>query len=193
MAKTEHSIVVSQKPGRTIGYIAGAAFMSGLCLFMVLIDFRDADAGPFGLFTANSILYFVLKLILLGGAVFFCYGTLFFFKTARQGKAILIADEHGITDNSSALSFGLILWSDIRRIYIGSVMNQRFIELVIPDEAKYIRRLSPWKQRAILANRAMGHEIACITLNATGVSPETILPDLLCLFEQAAGNTPSPD
>lgn len=112
---------------------------------------------------------------------------MFLIKKAKQGKAFLIADDHGITDNSSALSFGLIPWSDIRRIYIGSVMNQRFIEVEIPDEDSYIGRLAPWEQKAIQANRGMGHEIVCITLNATGISPETILAELLRLFEQASG------
>lgn len=66
----EPSIVMRQKTSRTILYIAGSTLMSVLCLLLVLLNFLDSNLGPFGLFTANSIFYFLFKLILLAGVAF---------------------------------------------------------------------------------------------------------------------------
>ena len=66
-----------------------------------------------------------------------------------------------------------------------SLMNNQFIEVELNDEKKYLEKRKGLKKLAALANKKIGHQIVCITLNTVQVSPQSVLPKLLRLFEQA--------
>jgi hypothetical protein len=181
------SITVKQSLKGNILYAFGAFAMSLISLLLVFVNFRPLH-GLFGLLFQISIIYILFKVILAFGFVFFGYCFLFFLKRARSGKDILIVDEKGITDHSSALAFGFIPWSDIDRIYIDSSMGNQFLELVLINEEHYLSKLRGLKRQAALANKKLKHQIVCISLNSTGVSPMDLLPSIQELFEQSRSN-----
>lgn len=177
------TIVVKQSKKGTILYSIGAILMSLASLLLVFVNFRSED-GSLSILTQNDILYILLKVILVIGFFFFGICFIFILKRAKEGKEILVVNNEGITDNSSALAFGFIPWSDIDKVYIDSVMGNQFIELVINNEDKYISTLNGIKKNLVLTNKKMGHQLVCISLNSTGVSPQTILPKIQEIFKK---------
>lgn len=177
-------IVVKQSLKGNILYAFGALVM---CLLSILLEFVDLRSiqGILKVLIQNSIVYFLLKVILAIGFLFFGYCSFYIIKRAISGKDILIVDEKGITDNSSALAFGFIPWTDIDDIYIDSDMGNQFIELVINNEEYYLQKLSGIKKQAILTNKKMGHQVVCITLNSSGISPKALLPKIHEMFEHS--------
>lgn len=176
-------IIVKQSLKGNILYVFGALLMCVLSLLFVFMDLRVSE-GILKVITQNDILYIILKIIFVIGFLFFGYCFFFLLKRAKAQKDILIVDEKGITDNSSALAFGFIPWSDVEKIYIDSVMGNYFIEIVLKNEENYLQRLKGVKKLLVLANKNMGHQLVCITLNSTGVSPDKLLPKILEKFEQ---------
>jgi len=74
------------------------------------------------------------------GIIFFgscgVYGLVKFFDT----KPGLIINSTGITDNSSGVSAGLILWHEITGISVKEMHSQKFLTIEVTDPQKYIAR-----------------------------------------------------
>ena len=64
---------------------------------------------------------------------------------------------------------------EIEDAYIGSSVGNEFIELKIKNEEKYLKNLPFFKKLLINANKKMGYEIVCITLNTTNYSVREVL------------------
>lgn len=76
----------------------------------------------------------VLGIVLFGAAGVFGIKKLF------DKKVGLIIDENGITDNSSALSIGLIEWKDINGIELTQVNSIKFLRIGFKNPEKYISK-----------------------------------------------------
>lgn len=178
------AIVIKQNTKKNIFYVAGTLVMSILFLWMVFLDCRP-ETGILGVLCQSTVFYILLKILFVVGALFCVYGAIYMMKRIKSGKAVLIVDQTGVTDNSSAAALGFIPWADIDRIYMDSMMNNQFIELVLKDEEKYLAKMSGYKKFTALSNKKLGHQIVCITLNFTGVSPQSVFLKMQLLFEQA--------
>ena len=126
----------------------------------------------------------VLGIILFGWCLFYSLKRLF------TAGVVLIVDEKGITDNSSAIAVGFIGWLDIEDIYIADnrVHNKygskiKFIEIKVKDNEKYLGKLSFFKKKMLRLNILSGTEVICINLVGTGVKPNNLLVDMKTLFE----------
>lgn len=178
------AIVIKQNTKKNIFYVAGTLVMSILFLWMVFLDCRP-KTGILGVLCQSAVFYILLKILFVVGALFCVYGAIYMMKRIKSGKAVLIVDQTGVTDNSSAAALGFIPWADIDRIYMDSMMNNQFIELVLKDEEKYLAKMSGYKKFTALSNKKLGHQIVCITLNFTGVSPQSVFLKMQLLFQQA--------
>ena len=180
-------ITVKQNLKGNIVYIFGSFVMSMIALLLAFVDFRSFE-GIFKVLFQINIFYILYKAILVIGFLFFGYCSFYYLKRAKSGKDILIVDEKGVTDNSSALAFGFIPWMDIDNIYIDSSMGNEFIELVLNNEEYYLKKLHGLKKLVVLGNKKMKHQPVCITLNSTGISPSTLLAKIYEMFEQSKLN-----
>ena len=126
-------------------------------------------------FDINIILEIIMKIILSFGVFFFGYAGIYLIRRMKNNKEMLIINNKGITDNSSAISIGFIPWEEIEDAYIGSSVGNEFIELKIKNEEKYLKNLPFFKKLLINANKKMGYEIVCITLNTTNYSVREVL------------------
>jgi hypothetical protein len=87
---------------------------------------------------ASCILFFGLGFII------------FLLKLLGFKKYKLIIDDTGITDNSNKGSIGHIPWSDIKEVKINSVVNQKFLTIVVNNPDDYIN-----KQRTLAKRKGM--------------------------------------
>lgn len=126
-------------------------------------------------FDINIILEIIMKIILFFGVFFFGYAGIYFIIRMKKNKEMLIINNKGITDKTSAISLGFIPWEEIEEAYIGSSVGNEFIELKIKNEEKYLKNLPFFKKLLINSNKKMGYEIVCITLNTTNYSVREVL------------------
>lgn len=70
-------------------------------------------------------------------------------------KPGLILDDNGITDNSSAISVGLILWKDIISIRTIKVQSTKFLIIKVKNPKKYLSGSSKFKNFLLKANMKM--------------------------------------
>lgn len=123
----------------------------------------------------NLLYQIVLKIGCFCGVFFFGFGAIYCFKRMNKKNVFLAINEEGITDHTTAISLGFIPWKDIENVYVGTVFGEKFIELKIKYEDKYLQNLNFIKKMFIYGQKRMGHQIACITLNTTSYSISEVL------------------
>jgi hypothetical protein len=96
------------------------------------------------------------------GLGFIAFPIVFF----RAGPQVLV-NEDGIDDRR--LKLGLIPWSDIRALSIGSVNSVKFLCIELVDPEKYLSRLPRWKRALAAANEGMG--FPALSIGFSGLSP----------------------
>lgn len=86
--------------------------------------------------------------------VFFGYAMIFMIKKLQEDEPGLIIDETGITDRSSSIAVGHIPWSDIQKFTIASVMNQKFLMIVVKNPNDYInKQTNALRRRGLIYNQ----------------------------------------
>lgn len=95
----------------------------------------------------------IIKWIGYASVVFFGACAIFISQKLFDKKPGLIIDEEGITDNSSGVSAGKILWKDVKEISEHEVMGQKFIMLRMKNPEFYLQReKDPIKRRMMELN-----------------------------------------
>lgn len=88
--------------------------------------------------------------------VFFGLIGIFVFIKLFDSKPGLIINEKGIIDNSSGISVGLVLWSEIEEILIVENSKQKFIMLVLNNPQNYLSKIkNRFKRKATELNYKM--------------------------------------
>ena len=176
-------LIIEQNKRGSILYIAGAIIMSVLSAILTFTDFRSMRSIAIIANMINvPIIYAAVKVILFVGIIFFAYIAFYLIRRVNKKDVILQADIKGITDNSSAISLGYIPWTDVKRVYLDQMLDNKFIELELYEADKYLSKISSLKRKTIEVNLKMGHQAVCITLNSTGRDPHEICLELQRLY-----------
>lgn len=130
-----------------LGIAASILFVGlGVWLFLNADSFQEQSSS----LLRNPI---VIKVISIFSILFFGAVGVFVFKKLFDKKPGLIIDAHGITDNSSGVSVGLIEWKDITNIVTDQVMSTKFLLIELKDPEKYIAKAkSGMKAKIMRAN-----------------------------------------
>jgi hypothetical protein len=95
----------------------------------------------------------VILIIAIAAMLFFGLVAVTVSRKLLDKKAGLIINSEGIIDNSSGVSAGLILWTDIEAIELRQVMNQQFLMIMVKHPKDYIDRVSnPLRRKAVEIN-----------------------------------------
>ena len=87
----------------------------------------------------NPTLIFIVG---LASILFFGLVAVTIFRKFSDKKPGLIINRHGITDNSSGVSAGLIPWTDIQEIKISQVMSQKFLMFIVSNPRDYLDKVT---------------------------------------------------
>ena len=131
----------------------------------------------FGLLFLFSSNFFAI-LIGLFSIIFFGWGFIILFKRIFTSHSLLIIDEQGMTDNSSALALGFIPWEDIENVQLRHMLNQTFISVSVKDQEAYLAKMSTLQRNATKANLKMDYPLINITLNTTGKNPKVVYQEI---------------
>ncbi|MFU2163320.1 STM3941 family protein [Streptococcus pluranimalium] len=128
------------------------------------------------LFLFSSDLFAIL--IGLLSIAFFGWVFIILIKRIFTSYSLLIVDEQGITDHSSALALGFVPWKDIENVQLRHMLNQTFISVSVKDQEAYLAKMSVLQRNATKANLKMGYPLINITLNTTGKNPRAIYHEI---------------
>lgn len=110
-----------------------------------------------------------LAMIILGIAFFILLSR------AMEHKPLLTITFDGIIDSSSQGSVGYIPFQDIENFIIVNIMNKKVIGIIPKDEASFIEKLSPIKQKTAKENLEQKYPPLSISVeNAKDMSLEDI-------------------
>jgi hypothetical protein len=113
-------------------------------------------------------------------------------KKSFDKKPGLVLSAAGIVDNSSAVSAGLIPWSDIQGFGIHEIQKQRLLIIMLADPEKYIRAGGSMKQALHRMNtRICGSPIA-ISSNALKINFDELV-GLCNSYHTKYGRTATPE
>lgn len=174
-------IVVMQKKSVLLLYIICLIFA---CVFTAWLVF-DLEVGDGG---SRTEWFFSTPLGAAAGRVIFAvcavvclYAAAVLTKRLVNGKPLIIADESGITDNSSDIGF--VPWSDVKRIYLATMKHNRLIQVELEIPEKYLYRLSGLAREAVGLNMKLGYQPISFSLNGTGKKPDKFLAEIILLWE----------
>lgn len=126
--------------------------------------------GGLALFADRAIALFA---VLFFGACF-----VISLKGIGSKDPVLIVDEQGITDRSTASSPGFIPWKDIKNISSLKTNGVSFISISLNNEEAYMEKLSAKNRLIIKANKMLGYKAVQISLAGTGKRPGALLPKI---------------
>lgn len=78
----------------------------------------------------------------LASVIFFGLISVTVFRKISDKKPGLIINRQGITDNSSGVSAGQILWTDIKEIIILEEVNQKILVIIVKNPDDYLKKVS---------------------------------------------------
>lgn len=108
--------------------------------------------------------------------IFFGLCAVILIRKLPDNKPGLIIDDTGLTDNSSGLSAGHILWTDIENISVLEVHKQRLLMLEVSNPQDYIdRQNSLFKRKGMALNYRMYGTPLSITANGLKIPFQELL------------------
>ena len=111
--------------------------------------------------------------------VFFGLCAFVLIKKLPDNKPGLIIDQTGLTDNSSGVSAGQILWTDIENISVIEIHSQKLIMLQVTNPQDYIdKQTSSFKRKMMQLNYKMYGTPLSITSNGLTISFDELLSTL---------------
>src|SRR5688572_25724302 len=126
------------------------------------------------------------RIAVLGYAsiIFFGLCAFYFFRKLTDNKPGLIVDDIGLVDNSSGLSGGFILWSDIENISVIEIHSQKLIMVHLKNPQHYINsQTSLLKRKSMAFNNKMYGAPLSISSNGLKISFDDLLTLLTDKFQ----------
>ncbi|HNF71918.1 MAG TPA: STM3941 family protein [Chitinophagaceae bacterium] len=112
----------------------------------------------------------------IASILFFGLCTVFIVRKLPEQKAGLVIDHLGITDHSSGVSAGQILWSDIEQLSVLEIHRQKLIMIEVKNPQDYIdRQSSGFKKKLMQMNWKMYGTPLSITSNTLQIPFDELL------------------
>lgn len=153
-----NEIIIKQSFSKQLKLTILAVLMTGVSIFVLM---------------HNKIFY---KIIGITGTFFFGFCLIVIFVRLVNPRAVLIINEKGFTDNCASFSFsniGFIPWESVNKIYISSLLTQKYISVEINGIEKYLS--SKYHKIMINTNSALGYPGVTISLNSTDEKCENVI------------------
>jgi hypothetical protein len=124
-------------------------------------------------FFGNPTVIFVTG---IASILFFGLCAVYIARKLPDNKPGLIIDNIGLTDNSSGVSAGQILWSDIENISVIEILRQKLIMLQVKNPQNYIdKQTSGFKRKMMQMNLNMYGTPLSITSNSLQIKFDELL------------------
>ena len=168
-------LVVYQSKGKQLKFVFLALVMVAASLLVFTTGLGSQDS--------RNIIFIAIGLL---GILFFGFCLLYIIKDFIVGKKILVVNEKGFYDYSSAIaSKDFIGWERVQELGTYTIQGQVFITVFLFDGDEFIKSLPAMKRTAIKANIKLGAgHININTQAAKGISREEILHEMSIYFDE---------
>lgn len=122
----------------------------GSCIFILLCLKLAKDPENFITFNRKNIE--TIRIVGIVGSVLFSSAIIYIPIKLLDKKPGLIISDEGITDNSSAVAVGLILWKDIISIKTEQIKSLKFFIVDIKNPEEYVKSKGKLKQMLLKIN-----------------------------------------
>jgi len=122
----------------------------GSCIFILLCLKLAKDPEKFITFNHKNVE--IIRIVGIVGCALFSSALIYIPLKLLDKKPGLTISEEGITDNSSAVSVGLILWKDIISIKTEQIKSIKFFIVDVKNPDEYIMSKSKLKQMLLKIN-----------------------------------------
>ena len=160
-------ILIKENILKDIIFIIFSLIMTSFCLLFFLVDLK------------SNIPSFLIKILSLMGVILFGIIVFYFIHRIITKKYLLIVDECGITDYTSAISLGFIPWQDIEIISKKYIMGIEYISFSLYDNKKYINKLNSINRLLITLNQKMGFKIGLINCKHLNIDTQYLYCTML--------------
>jgi hypothetical protein len=168
MTNPKETIIYPSK-GKTSALAIGALAFVALCYWFL------TDAESIGNAQIIPLPSSVVSIIGLVGLVFFGVCAIYAIYRLFVPKPSLIINEKGITDDSSAISFGFLSWDEIEKIYISNVMNQAFLSILPKNVDEQMKKFTGIKQSVFKQNLSLTGAPYGISTNSLPISTTKLM------------------
>lgn len=171
MTVLRQEIVIPLSKQKLILMTIGALIFVGLGILFVINPEKYTSS-----IMRNPTIIFISGLASIS---FFGLCAPFIFKKLWDKSPGLIITEQGIYDNSSGVSAGQILWTDIQNIAVLKIHRQRLIMLQVKNPQDYIdKQKSGFKRKMMTMNHKMYGTPLSITSNGLKISFDELFSTL---------------
>lgn len=176
-------IVVSQKKSTLVICIISLFFACIVMIFMIF-NVEVGDGGSMKWFFSTPFGAAAAKVFFAICAVLCVYSAVIFIKRLINYKPLIVVDESGFTDNSSAEPIGFVPWSDVKRIYMVTMKHNKLIQVELTYPEEYLNRMGGLARKAAELNMKLGYQPISFSLNGTGKNPDKFLADMISIWER---------
>jgi hypothetical protein len=155
--------------------ICGSIFFVGLGIFLIKVVAAQQTM-------INST---IIKGLGILSIIFFGATGIYGIRKITQRRIGLTIDETGITDNSSAVSLGLIEWQDIKAVRTAKIMSTKFLLIDTVRPKKYLVRCNEMKLKLVKANMEMYGTPISISSNTLKISFNELEKVVQSAFEKS--------
>ncbi|MGT2965229.1 STM3941 family protein [Streptococcus acidominimus] len=140
--------------------------LSIFCIFLYSTERQTHILSPLFIFIG------ILGILFFSGT--FVFYTKRLLTSSSNLPPILLVDEKGIVDKSSALAIGFIPWEDISCIHLRSHINQTYISVTLKDNETYLAKMNAFQKYCSKVNLKMGFPLVNIVLTTSNQTPEEV-------------------
>jgi len=123
--------------------------------------------------------WFAIGLI---GVIFF--GVCLFLYVRTTNKVVLIVDETGFADYSTIFRFGFIPWNYVEALRLQNIVGTEVLIVELKHNQEVFSSLGKFKTWEIKSNHSMGLPSLVINVEATGITPHELFPQMNSFFEE---------
>lgn len=171
-------MISKQKKGQTILYAIFTCIISSIFLCCALVKWNNTG-DEYIFIIDNAVGYWIAKSVCFICAIVCGVAAVWFIKQAFSDEPLAKVCDEYFLDNSSAVSFGKIAWTDMNKAYLkGGFLN---IDLKNPDY--YLQKKNWLQKKMIKGNLKLGFGHVCI-------SPQRFKKDAEKFFDEFAKRMP---
>ena len=154
-------IIIKEKRSKTIGLTFLGLLMLACCVFVFFMAIQELNI----FFIATGFL----------GLLFFGACFIFILKRVINPKPLIIINEKGVTDYSTAMNVGLITWNNITNIRKQHVVNSCFIVIDVKDLSLITSKMTKFQKLLVKLNSPLKSSISLCANTADKKVDEIIL------------------
>ena len=168
-------LVVYQSKGKQLMLIFLAVIMVAASLFVLMMGVGNQDSMKITFIAIGAI-----------GTLFFGFCLLYMIKDLFVGKKLLVVNEKGFYDYSSAIaSKDFIGWERVQELGTYSIQGQVFITVFLFDGEEFLQALPAMKRTAVKANVKLGAGHININTQAIkGMTRDELLHEMSIFFKE---------